>query len=275
MLTPEQQEIILQYRPLALALARYKQNSHVEKQELQGVALLALCEAVAEYDPELGVPLQVFITKQIKYAISDYFRRQNPFHIDKKAYWTAIKLKDDERDDEIIAQELGFPVKYIATLRKMAARMLVGIDSPSGDDGETIGDEIPAEVDVETEVIEKIDREQELKDIEKAVEKLSPLRRAALSLRIGLPFGMEEFDFPEVLQAAKSEDATRRAVKDVRSNVGVANKGGGFDYSKRGDSQSLEKEARKRRAADFWRRVTDGEEKLPVSHEQPAGAICH
>jgi len=75
-LTNEQRALAERYIPLALKLAsRFEgRSTSIDPEDLQQVALTALCEAAARFSPERGTSPAQFFGPAIKGALSDYVR---------------------------------------------------------------------------------------------------------------------------------------------------------------------------------------------------------
>lgn len=72
MLTAEQQIKAMELRPLALQIARAFKDD-----EAEGVADVALCEAIHKYDPEGVTPLRDYVWLYVTNAIKDWRKRDH------------------------------------------------------------------------------------------------------------------------------------------------------------------------------------------------------
>lgn len=73
-LTPEQQTQVLEYYGLALHIAR----AISKDPEFEGVALLALVEAVPRFNPALGGPLEAWVRMRVRCAVRNATKRRVP-----------------------------------------------------------------------------------------------------------------------------------------------------------------------------------------------------
>lgn len=71
-MTTEQQELAVQYMPLARSIAR--KHVKLDYDEAQSVAYLALCEAILVYNPNL-IPLPVWLSIKIGGALINEYQR--------------------------------------------------------------------------------------------------------------------------------------------------------------------------------------------------------
>lgn len=263
MLTPDQQQIVLEYKEIAENIAwKYKRKmigTPCDFRDIEQAAYLGLCKAVHDHPRHPEIPLVPFIIKRIKYTILEFFEQESYFHYRSGEFWRGMKLKDDPREAAVIAKEMGITVQQVTTLRQAIQTRFIGLDAPygsaeSGDAGETIGDLIPDELDLAEDVVNELDRKEKLKDLFDVVQKLSPLQKTAISLRTGIPFGIKQLTLREAVNACRSVDATKKAWKRVVTNVPGASKSARTSYFVRGDKQSFEREQRKQYATQRWMR---------------------
>ncbi|HBQ29096.1 MAG TPA: hypothetical protein DD719_06895 [Desulfotomaculum sp.] len=269
MLTAEQQETILELKPVAYALAKKRRNPWVELADLVGTAYLALVEAVADYPAsdacKRGVPLKAYAVVNIKSQLSEMIRKQFPIKISKNTFRNMWAVQD-YKDTEAAAKELGLTVSQIISLRRLAngLKQTLSLDAPIKDTEGMIpfGESLPGSQDVEAEVLDRLEREQTTKTISEAIMKLGRGKRNCLSLRLGV-FCEDDFRLEEVFDVGGYRLGVSKALKKVRAYAGMDDKGGNFDYSRRGDGKGFAQQERKQRAADFWDRLEAGEEVIP------------
>lgn len=94
----------------------------VEPQDLLGVAILGLYEAIQRYSEQQGVPFAAFARKRISGAILDELRRRDPLSRRQRTLLTRVKSatekltaeKDRLPSEEELATFLGVPARQVA-----------------------------------------------------------------------------------------------------------------------------------------------------------------
>lgn len=150
---------------------KYQGGSELEDLEQEGY--LALCDAINGYDPEQGTPFINYAARWMHQKMRRYIQNNGtvriPVHEGEKLR-EYKKLINDYRihlgrklTQYEIARDMGISDKVVRDLEK-AANMerlrsldcLLTID----DDTTTVGDMVPDDIDIETDVLEDVQREQ-------------------------------------------------------------------------------------------------------------------
>lgn len=154
---------------------RYKGLAEMDDLEQEGY--LALYDAVDGYDPELGYKFLSYAEHWIKQRIMRYIMNNGtvriPVHEGEKlreykklvnAYRIHLGRKPSRHE---IAHNMGISYNVVIELEKADQMAKLGsLDSylSEDDDSETVGDMVADDVDIETDVLEKVQREQ-LKEV--------------------------------------------------------------------------------------------------------------
>lgn len=139
-----------QYAPLVHRLAHLmiaRLPASVELDDLIQVGMIGLTEALARYEPSMGVQFETFASQRIKGAMLDELRdadwmsrgsRKLQKDIESAIHRLEQRLQRPPRESEI-AQELGMTLdEYHETLSRMRGTQLVYLEDLGGrsDDGE-------------------------------------------------------------------------------------------------------------------------------------------
>lgn len=303
MLTQEQQRLVLNHLGLAKAIAREYRAPEVPREDLLGRAYLALVEAAATYPtPEAQQRDFTFAqdaATRIKWALADERRRWTAAKVDFKAKRKAALLRqtqgrlagrlDRKPTDEEIAAELGWTADTVRRMRLYAVGMESALPNetpvPGGDEENvTYGDRIPDPLDLEEDVIDRMERTKERAWAVLAVDKLPPLMRATMSLRLGLPVpSLQRISMAEALRVAGGSSSNTvhaiRKLREVRRNergdlpTVVPRLGGCSLYGRKAGTNAAA-EARERRSEEFWRRLCDGWTPPGLERDERAGTVC-
>jgi DNA-directed RNA polymerase sigma subunit (sigma70/sigma32) len=210
-------------------------------EDLQGEALVALVNANAEWPSSEaakgGGPFRAYATVAIKNRFEDLFRKASLVHLSSPAarqeifkVKNAIEKKQLEQgggyvpEDEL-AKELGWPVervkKYLR-LARMTAQHL-SVDEPLREDEsdselfESV--HVDGRVNIESEVIGRIELEHEREWLCRATAELPPLARTSIVLTFGLQPG-EDVPNPTIEQVIRTaighSDNTKLGLKKLR-----------------------------------------------------------
>ena len=280
-------DLARRYLPLAVGLANQIRPPRLDDDERIGVANLALVEAARRYPTSKaarkGIPFAHYAALRIRDALWQAYRATWVAYVPDKVARRARRLRqaaarlaegyDRPPTDEELAAALGWPVEQVARLRQLhQATEALSLDAHlPGDEKEeeTFADHTADPlVDVEAEVIERIDAQREYAALAQAIERLPPIMRATISLRVGLPVSStQRLTVDEVLRvAAGASQYTDQAVKKLRGEHADAIRPGASSLVGDGGQRALDlgpapssplAAPRQHFAQDFWRRLAD------------------
>lgn len=295
-------ELVLQYKGMALNIAWQYMGSGIELDDLRGIACLALVEAAHTWpNPEAerrGITFGAHAATRIKWALNGAVWDAKPVKIRPKG-WRKVKALTQAQaerikagggelpTDEELAADLGWTAEQVRQVRvtAIALRDMVSLDTPiSGGDDEddTYAGVIPDASDLEEEMIEKLTIEDESLWLKQAVNSLPPLMRAAISLRFGLPVPNAEYlSAADVLAVADNMSSTHKGLKHLREArrnergdlPGVVSDNRGTPLGGRKAAGEVKAGGRGYHPEDIWRSYMR-DQKPPAFRNERAGAVC-
>ena len=191
--------------------ARYTGLAEIEDLEQEGY--LALYDAVDGYRPDFGCKFLTYAEHWIKQRLSRYARKNAPLYIPAhewqrvneyrkivNAYRVYMNRKPAQHE---IAAHMDLTLEQVAQLEKSAGMGQIGsLDTPYSEDADTtLGDMIPAEVDVEGTIMDDVENLQ--------------LARVIWPLVGGLPDEQE--------QVIRRRYLGRESMRDIAKGIGVTN----------------------------------------------------
>jgi len=153
---------VLRHHSLVVKVARaiHSRLPHsVELDDLVGVGIVGLIEAIARYNPSRGVPFETYARHRVRGAILDGLRAADwvPHSVRRKAQAierTRKELRDSGGDAPTeldIAKRLGIEVESFRSLARDAEiRQLLSLDAPIANDNATpLVEQVASDSDVE------------------------------------------------------------------------------------------------------------------------------
>ncbi len=184
------EELVLASVPVAGSIARRYRNSHEPMEELVQTAYLGLVKAANGYIPDRGHDFLSYAVPTIAGEVKRYFRDQGwavrpPRRLQELGLAISRVRSDLEhrlgRSPTVaeLAQELGADQDdVIEAVASAQNYRVVSLDTPltrDGDQGPSLGETLPSEVD-------EFDRVEELVSLRPMLDKLSPRERRILAL---------------------------------------------------------------------------------------------
>jgi len=136
------------------------QAGRIEFDELFNLGIIGLLESKTRFDPNLGIPFQVYASSRIRGAMLDQIRYQPIIRTSQELAQKIKKLKKareslfqkgQQANDEILADKLGWTLEEVGNVSKHSVRVVPVMDSIEKDTdgsrqywGEIIADKSPS-----------------------------------------------------------------------------------------------------------------------------------
>ena len=278
-------DLIISNMRLASAIARRFRGRGVPWEDLVGEANLALVEAAREWPASkakrdgrrFGTFAAFHIEDALRAAVANARIVRVPEKMQRKmrlAVHTAGRLAqaaDRAVTDQEVAAELGWPVERVRKLRMLAATAeALSLDDKLPEDDkeqDTYADFLAdPNVDIENEVIDRLQAEADRAWLIEAIDSLPPVMRFAVSLRCGIPVPhTANLQVEDVLRVAiHLSSYTDSGIRKLRKERGLD--GGAMGTSDGRNAGSFghapcppDSEGRRHRTEDIWRRYSSGE----------------
>lgn len=180
-----------------IAMIARKYAGHAEMEDMEQEGYIALCDAVEHYDPEAGSKFLTYAEFWIRQGLLRYVENFSstvriPFSVRKwhghykrltRAYFAWFGRNPSERE---ISGSLGLTAAQVKELEmSMELDQIGSLDSPLSEEGSetTIGDMVPGAVDVEGEVLERVEFDQMKTALWDAVAALPDRERDVIRMR--------------------------------------------------------------------------------------------
>ena len=158
---------------LVILVARYYRQ-YADFQDLIQCGNIGLIEACDKFDIEKGYKFSTYATWWIRREMIVFLNNNHPFKLPRGVYFMISKIKKIELDminanvpvtSKEISIRTGIPLSKVEYLRKVSLNV-ESIDAPISvdDDSSTVSDFISADIDIEEDIISKLNR-QEVYDI--------------------------------------------------------------------------------------------------------------
>lgn len=158
---------------LVISVARYYRQ-YADFQDLIQCGNIGLIEACDKFDIEKGYRFSTYATWWIRREMIVFLNNNHPFKLPRNVYFMISKIKKIELDminanvpvtSKEISIRTGIPLSKVEYLRKVSLNV-ESIDAPISvdDDSSTVSDFISADIDIEEDIISKLNR-QEVYDI--------------------------------------------------------------------------------------------------------------
>lgn len=153
----ERERLIKHYLYLVkIALGRliYTLPPYIDREDLEGYGTIGLLQALERFQPERGLKFETYALSRIRGAVIDYLRSLDPMtRTQRKTFkevmsaWYALqKVLGRDPTIEEVAGELGIPIETVNwIIEKDKSSVLFSLDQEIGENGRTLGEEIPDE----------------------------------------------------------------------------------------------------------------------------------
>jgi RNA polymerase primary sigma factor len=212
---------------LVVKIAQEYSNLGLSVLDLINEGNMGLMKAVERFDPSKGGKLSTYASWWIKQAIKRALANQSktirlPVHmvdrvtqIRRSSAKLSEKLGRDPTDDEL-AEELSMPTARISHLRNVSLRP-ASLDSPINDeDGSTLGEIVPDE-------LESLQSKSLVGDVNQVLAMLEPREADIIRLRFGLdgrdPLTLEEVGGQIGITRERVRQLQEQALRDLRNKM--------------------------------------------------------
>ncbi len=182
-----------------------------EMEDLEQEGYLALYDAIEGYDPDRGCKFLTYAKYWIKQAMTRYIQNTGstvriPSHACEKlqdykklinAFWVCYGRKPNIRE---IAYNLKLSIEQVISIEKSAEMERLGsLDSYIFDDGCTLKELVASPIDIESDVLDKVEQEQLINTMWIAVDSL-------------------QGNMPQIIRSRYQENKT---IKEIGNNLGI------------------------------------------------------
>lgn len=114
------------------------QAGQIEFDELFNLGIIGLLEAKTRFDPNLGIPFQIYASSRIRGAMLDQIRHQPLIHTSQELAQKIKKLKKareslsrkgQQADDQIVADNLGWTPEEVRSISKHSVHVVPVMES--------------------------------------------------------------------------------------------------------------------------------------------------
>lgn len=209
-------QVVMNHRGLAVALARRFDGRGVELDDLVQVAMLGLVQAARRYQPDRGHGFTAFAAPTITGELKRYFRDHGwavrppralqELHQQVRATATELRQQHQrEVTDEEVAAELGVEVESVRAARAAGDRYRsASLDAPVRDHGQTLGETMPDDgEDPFDKVVTLISLREAMADLDERERHILRLRFAGdlTQQEIGERIGVSQMQVSRILSS--------------------------------------------------------------------------